>query len=93
MQHPTVKRKIALYYDTMIRSLAPYTLKGFTWYQGESDAMAHDSLYVEKFETLLNVWRTIFKDKTLSMYYVQIAPYLYSNRQWDDYKIINMMPA
>lgn len=86
MQHPTVKRKIALYYDTMIRSLAPYTLKGFTWYQGESDAMAHDSLYVEKFETLLNVWRTIFKDKTLSMYYVQIAPYLYSNRQWDDYK-------
>lgn len=27
MQHPTVKRKIALYYDTMIRSLAPYTLK------------------------------------------------------------------
>ena len=55
--------------------------------------MAHDSLYVEKFETLLNVWRTIFKDKTLSMYYVQIAPYLYSNRQWDDYKIINMMPA
>lgn len=86
VQHPKVKRRIALYYETMIRPLAPYTLKGFTWYQGESDAISHDSLYVEKFETLLNTWRTIFDDKNLPMYYVQIAPYLYSNRPRDDYK-------
>lgn len=84
--HPQVKRKIALYYNTMIRSLAPYTLKGFTWYQGESDAIAHDSLYVDKFKTFLNAWRTAFKNEKLPMYYVQIAPYLYSNRRHDDYK-------
>lgn len=84
--HPKIKRSIALYYNTMIKPLAPYTLRGFTWYQGESDAIAHDSLYVEKFSTLLQCWRKIFRNKNLPMYYVQIAPYYYSKRLKDTYR-------
>lgn len=82
---PGEKRTVALYYDTMIKSLAPYTLRGFAWYQGESDAFAHDSLYVEKFKTLLDNWRTIFRNKKLPMYYVQIAPYHYTYYNCDEY--------
>lgn len=84
-QHPDRQRRIGHFYKSMIEPLAPYGLRGAIWYQGESDAMWHDSLYVEKFQLMTEVWRDVFGQATLPFYYVQIAPYLYTKRARDPY--------
>jgi len=70
-----------LHYNSMIAPLGPYALRGFIWYQGESNAMIHDKRYVEKTRLLLDAWRDVFKDKDAPFYFVQIAPYLYTKRK------------
>ncbi len=68
-------------YNSMIAPLAPFALKGFIWYQGESNAMFEDARYVEKTQLMLDAWRSAFKNATAPFYYVQIAPYYYSKRK------------
>ncbi|GEC72672.1 sialate O-acetylesterase [Flavobacterium flevense] len=67
------------FYDTMIQPLIPYTFKGFLWYQGESNCFLNEDIrYAYKFKTLIESWRSDWKDKKLPFYFVQIAPYIYS---------------
>lgn len=68
-------------YNSMIAPLAPFALKGFIWYQGESNAMFEDARYVEKTQLMLDAWRSAFKNPSAPFYYVQIAPYYYSKRK------------
>jgi sialate O-acetylesterase len=68
-------------YSSMIAPLTPFTLKGFIWYQGESNAMFEDARYVEKTQLMLDAWRLAFKNPTAPFYYVQIAPYYYTKRK------------
>lgn len=68
-------------YNSMIAPLAPFGLKGFIWYQGESNAMFEDARYVEKTALMLESWRSAFKNPAAPFYYVQIAPYYYSKRK------------
>jgi len=68
-------------YTSMIAPLAPFALKGFIWYQGESNAMFEDARYVEKTQLMLDAWRSAFKNTTAPFYYVQIAPYFYTKRK------------
>jgi sialate O-acetylesterase len=70
-----------LHYNSMIAPLAPYGLKGFIWYQGESNAMIHDSRYVEETQLMLDAWRGVFKNPDAPFYFVQIAPYFYTKRK------------
>lgn len=66
-------------YVHMIAPVAPYTLKGFLWYQGESSAYLGETIsYTYKMEALINWWRKLWGDKKLPFYYVQIAPFYYS---------------
>jgi len=67
------------FYATMIQPVAPFALKGFLWYQGESSAYLAETIsYTYKMEALINQWRKLWADKTLPFYYVQIAPFYYS---------------
>jgi sialate O-acetylesterase len=67
------------FYQTIVKPLAPYALKGFLWYQGESNCFLNDTLqYAEKMKTLIEGWRTLWGNSSLPFYYVQIAPYYYS---------------
>ena len=67
------------FYDTMISPVIPYTLSGFFWYQGESACFLNETIrYAYKFKTLINNWRTDWKDSSLPFYFVEIAPYAYS---------------
>lgn len=66
----------------LMEPLIPFTIKGVLWYQGESNAMVEDQkTYPDKFELFVNTWRSLFQDKKLPFYYVQIAPYLYTARK------------
>lgn len=68
-------------YENMIKPLAPFALKGFLWYQGESNVMTNDTLYAEKMKTLIHSWRERWENPELSFYYVAIAPFNYTRRK------------
>ena len=58
----------------MIAPLVPYTLKGFIWYQGESNQGRAEE-YKTLFPAVIDSWRAQWKNEALPFYYVQIAPF------------------
>ncbi|HVV03054.1 MAG TPA: sialate O-acetylesterase, partial [Puia sp.] len=68
------------FYQAMIRPLAPYAVKGFLWYQGETNCFMNDTVrYAGKMKELIESWRSLWGGPELSFYFVQIAPFLYSH--------------
>jgi sialate O-acetylesterase len=73
------------FYQTMVRPLAPYAIKGFCWYQGETNCFLNDTIrYPQKMRTLIESWRGLWQDPGLSFYFVQIAPFYYSHSTGGD---------
>lgn len=69
-------------FESMLLPIIPYTIKGFLWYQGESNLMIHDTTtFVAKTKLMLDTWKGLWKDESLRFYYTQIAPYYYSKRK------------
>ncbi len=67
------------FYHKMIEPLAPFAIRGFLWYQGESNCFLGESIsYTYKMEALINCWRQLWHNDKMPFYYVQIAPYYYS---------------
>lgn len=65
-------RAPAVLYNGMICPLAPYTIKGVLWYQGESNVMYADEYY-HLFSSMIQSWRDKWQ-QPLPFYFVQIAP-------------------
>jgi sialate O-acetylesterase len=69
-------------YDSMVKPLAPFAVRGFLWYQGESNLMADDGLiYTEKMRALITGWRAAWELPEAPFYFVQLAPHTYSERK------------
>jgi sialate O-acetylesterase len=63
-------------FRTMIEPVLPYGIKGFLWYQGESNVgKPHE--YQNLFTGMIEDWREKWGAK-LPFYFVQIAPYQYT---------------
>ncbi len=65
------------FYYPMIRTIAPFALKGFLWYQGESN-VGETISYTYKMKVLIDSWRKLWQNNKLPFYYVQLAPFLNS---------------
>lgn len=63
-------------YNGMLYPLHRYTVKGFCWYQGESN-VGHHKAYADRLETMVKAWRDLWGQGELPFYIVEIAPYLY----------------
>jgi sialate O-acetylesterase len=71
-------------YRNNILPLVPFAIKGFAWYQGESNAVAtwadHPNWtvgnYGTHFKAMIQGWRRVFGQGDLPFYYVQLANYL-----------------
>src|SRR5690606_28526469 len=75
---------VGIRYNKMIAPIAPYSLRGFLWYQGETNLIRGDiGNYADKKKVLIEAWRKSWEDDTLPFYYVQLAPYSYSQRRND----------
>ena len=61
-------------YQAMLAPLFSYGLKGFLWYQGESNAGTPE-FYGAKFQHMITNWRTQFAQADLPFYFVQLAGY------------------
>jgi len=62
-------------YENMILTVAPYTLGGFIFYQGEGNA-AHYGDYAELMTKLIGLWRRTWGDNSLPFYFVQISSWV-----------------
>ncbi|MET4082714.1 sialate O-acetylesterase [Pedobacter sp. UYP30] len=65
-----------LLYNAMIYPLKNLSIKGFAWYQGESNHMERES-YTRATEEMIKAWRKDFGQGQLPFYYVQIAPFFH----------------
>ena len=69
-------------FNGMINPVIPFTVKGILWYQGESNVGEADN-YEHLFSSMISSWRNQWKSKgrqkVLPFYFVQIAPFGYSN--------------
>lgn len=59
-------------YNAMIHPLVPYSLRGFIWYQGESNADRADA-YRTLFPLMIQSWRNAWEDPSLAFYPVLLA--------------------
>ena len=65
-------------YNAMIAPLVPFTVKGFLWYQGESNRL-RPGQYRALMPAFVKMLRERWAQGELPFYYVQIAPYRYEN--------------
>jgi sialate O-acetylesterase len=65
-------------YNGMINPIIPYKIKGAIWYQGEANVGRADQ-YAKIFPLMIKNWRKAWDEKEFPFYFVQIAPYVYSN--------------
>ena len=64
-------------YETMLRRVCPYTLRGFLYYQGESDDHRPDS-YETLLTALIACWRRDWGDPELPFLNVQLPMFRYA---------------
>lgn len=72
-------RPAGLYY-TMVQRVMPYTIKGFLWYQGETDENK-PYLYDKMLSHLIALWRDDWKDETLPFYIVQLPMWIEKGKE------------
>lgn len=70
-------------YETMIKRIAPYTAKGFIYYQGESDDHK-PHMYGKLLKLLIDRWRTEWQDPDMPFIMVQLPMFI--NRGEEDRK-------
>ena len=58
-------------YECMVKRVAPYTLRGVIWYQGESDDHK-PRMYEKLFTKMIGVWRREWNDLLLPFLFVQL---------------------
>ncbi len=72
----TMLRRHAGPYETMLRRVAPYTVRGVFYYQGEQDAaLAWAGGYRATLAALLESWRALFEDENLFFAVAQLPRY------------------
>lgn len=66
--------KHGILYDTMVLSIAPYSVSHVAWYQGESNTGEGEyRIYPDLAKAMVESWRTAFLDESLPFTMVQIA--------------------
>lgn len=63
-------------YESMLKRVCPYTLKGFIYYQGESDDH-RPKTYYKLFTRLIRLWRDEWGDDRLPFLFVQLPMHRY----------------
>jgi len=70
-------------YNGMIAPLAPLSIRGFIWYQGETNS-AHDRApyYETLFSAMIGDWRAHFAQGNLPFFFVQISSFNSPGEDW-----------
>jgi len=69
-------------YKNMIEPLAPYGIRGAIWYQGEKNVqMFEANIYADLLTKHVTAWRSLWAQGDFPLFYVQIAPFRYSEKR------------
>lgn len=63
-------------YNSMIKPLVPFAIRGAIWYQGESN-VGRAEQYAKLFPAMIADWRKSFAQGDFPFLFVQLAPYAY----------------
>lgn len=63
-----------LMYNGILYPCRKYAIKGFVWYQGESNVRSSGT-YAERLSEMVKHWRDIWQQGELPFYYVETAPF------------------
>lgn len=75
-------------YPSMVQRVAPYTIKGVIWYQGESDDHK-PRMYYKLFRGLIDLWRKDWGDDELPFLFVQLPMHRYkADPDWKHWCLI-----
>jgi sialate O-acetylesterase len=72
-------------FNGMIAPAVPYTIRGFLWYQGETDSdpqKFYPQLYSRLFPTMIRDWRARWNEGNLPFLYVQISNFYSPDEDW-----------
>jgi len=64
----------AAMYNGMVNGLIPYAIRGFLWYQGESN-VGQGMHYADLMKGLIGNWRKLWNEGVFPFLYVQLAPF------------------
>lgn len=83
LDNPEMKETVrpAHLYNGMIHPFIKLSVKGFTWYQGESNA-GHKELYTLLCSEMIKAWRNAFAQGDLPFYSVQMTPYSWKGKDY-----------
>ena len=70
---PWYERRPGGLYETMLKKVHPYAVKGVIWYQGETDEK-HPEQYKTVFSRMIRCWRDLWQEE-LPFLFVQLAPF------------------
>ena len=74
-----MQNQFSAMYECMLSPIMPYGVRGFIWYQGESNVQNFTD-YTNLLSGLIDDWRSAWGSK-LPFYFAQIAPYVYDDGQ------------
>jgi sialate O-acetylesterase len=66
-------------YNSMIKPLVPFAIRGAIWYQGESN-VGRAEQYAKLFPAMIADWRKSFGQGDFPFLFVQLAPYAYNKQ-------------
>ena len=71
-------------WNGMVAPVTPYTIRGFIWYQGETNASDqwNPGLYKSLFPAMIQDWRARWHEGNLPFLYVQISSFDAPNDHW-----------
>lgn len=71
-------------YENAIKPIAPYAIRGATWYQGESNA-THPGSYFAMMEAMLACWRRLWGQGDFPFLFVQL-PAIGNRSLWPEFR-------
>ncbi len=71
-------------FNARVAPIAPYAVRGFVWYQGESNAGRGEDPrnYQQKMRALVEGWRDEWERRELPFYFVQLPPFSETATGW-----------
>ena len=76
---PGAKARPGCLFNGMIAPITRFNVRGSIWYQGEAN-VGRAAQYTKLFPALINGWRESFSNSEMPFYFVQLAPYSYTDR-------------